>query len=413
LHIFGREFEVPGYLVWGALIYAIFGTALTQWIGSPLVSLDFQQQRFEADFRFNLVRVRENSEQIALLQGETAERQRLSDRFGRVVGNWYTIMWRTKRLTAFTASYSQAAVIFPYILVAPAYFANKIQLGGMMQTASAFSSVQQALSFFVSTYRTLAEWRAVVARLDGFETAIKKATVVASSTDSIDVVPSTGGHDIDLKQLLIRLPNGTPLVSAQSFSIVGNERTLVTGPSGAGKSTLFRAVAGIWPFGSGSIAIPAKATLMMLPQRPYFPVGSLKAAIVYPAEADAFSSDQVADVLVAVGLPQLASKLEEDAHWNRMLSLGEQQRLGLARALLHQPQYLFLDEATASLDEASEEALYRLLEKKLPAATIVSIGHRSTLEAFHQRKVALSRDGDRFALPNRSEPVKTSDAPLA
>jgi putative ATP-binding cassette transporter len=413
LHLFGREFEIPGYLVWGALIYAIFGTALTQWIGSPLVSLDFQQQRYEADFRFNLVRVRENSEQIALLQGESAERQRLSDRFGRVVGNWYMIMWRTKRLTSFTASYSQAAVIFPYILVAPAYFANKILLGGMMQTASAFSSVQQALSFFVSTYRTLAEWRAVVARLDGFETAIKKATVVASSTDSIDVVPSTGGHDIDLKQLLIRLPNGTPLVSAQSFSIVGNERTLVTGPSGAGKSTLFRAVAGIWPFGSGSIAIPAKATLMMLPQRPYFPVGSLKAAIVYPAEADAFSSDQVADVLVAVGLPQLASKLEEDAHWNRMLSLGEQQRLGLARALLHQPQYLFLDEATASLDEASEEALYRLLEKKLPAATIVSIGHRSTLEAFHQRKVALSRDGDRFALPNRSEPVKTSDAPLA
>jgi putative ATP-binding cassette transporter len=188
---------------------------------------------------------------------------------------------------------------------------------------------------------------------------------------------------------------------------------LVTGPSGAGKSTLFRALAGIWPFGSGSIAIPAKASLMMLPQRPYFPVGSLKAAIVYPAEPEAFRSDQVADAVMAVGLPQLASKLEEDAHWNRMLSLGEQQRLGLARALLHQPQYLFLDEATASLDEASEEALYALLEKKLPAATIVSIGHRSTLEAFHQRKVALARDGDRFALPNRSEAIKPArDAPL-
>jgi vitamin B12/bleomycin/antimicrobial peptide transport system ATP-binding/permease protein len=413
LHLFGREFEIPGYLVWGALIYAIFGTALTQWIGSPLVNLDFRQQRFEADFRFNLVRVRENSEQIALLQGESAERQRLSDRFGRVVGNWYAIMWRTKRLTSLTASYSQAAVIFPYILVAPAYFANKIQLGGMMQTASAFSSVQQSLSFFVSTYRTLAEWRAVIARLDGFETAIKSAAAVAKNADSIEVVPSTGSHNIDLKQLLIKLPNGTPLVSARNFSIIGNERTLVTGPSGAGKSTLFRAVAGIWPFGSGSIAIPAKATLMMLPQRPYFPVGSLKAAIVYPAEAEAFPSDQVADALVAVGLPQLASKLEEDAHWNRMLSLGEQQRLGLARALLHQPQYLFLDEATASLDETSEEALYMLLEKKLPAATIVSIGHRSTLEAFHQRKVVLSRDGDRFSLPNRSEAVKpASDAPL-
>ena len=408
LHIFGREFDIPGYLVWGALIYAIFGTALTQWIGSPLVNLDFRQQRFEADFRFNLVRVRENSEQIALLQGESAERQRLSDRFGRVVDNWYAIMQRTKRLTAFTASYSQAAVIFPYILVAPAYFADKIQLGGMMQTASAFSSVQQALSFFVSTYRTLAEWRAVIARLDGFEMAISSANTLATRADSIDVVASTGSNQIDLEQLLVRLPNGKPLVAADGFSIRSHERTLVTGPSGAGKSTLFRAIAGVWPFGSGSIAIPAKATLMILPQRPYFPVGSLKAAIVYPAEASAFDSDQVGDALISVGLPQLASQLEEEAHWNRMLSLGEQQRLGLVRALLHAPQYLFLDEATASLDEASEAALYLLLEAKSPAATIVSIGHRSTLEAFHQRHVVLTRDGDRFRLQDQNADAKAS-----
>ncbi len=408
LHIFSREFDIPGYLVWGALIYAIFGTALTQWIGSPLVNLDFRQQRFEADFRFNLVRVRENSEQIALLQGESVERKRLSDRFGLVVDNWYAIMQRTKRLTAFTASYSQAAVIFPYILVAPAYFADKIQLGGMMQTASAFSSVQQALSFFVSTYRTLAEWRAVIARLDGFEMAISSADTLATRADSIDVVASTGSNQIDLEQLLVRLPNGKPLVAADGFSIRSHERTLVTGPSGAGKSTLFRAIAGVWPFGSGSIAIPAKATLMMLPQRPYFPVGSLKAAIVYPAEASAFGSDRVGDALISVGLPQLAAQLEEEAHWNRMLSLGEQQRLGLVRALLHAPQYLFLDEATASLDEASEAALYLLLEAKLSAATIVSIGHRSTLEAFHQRHVVLTRDGDRFRLQDQNEDAKAS-----
>jgi putative ATP-binding cassette transporter len=403
LHVFGTEFAIPGYLVWGALVYAIFGTALTQWIGSPLVHLDFQQQRFEADFRFNLVRVRENSEQIALLQGERAERQRLAERFGRVVDNWYAIMRRTKRLTAFTSSYSQAAVIFPYILVAPAYFADKIQLGGMMQTASAFSSVQKALSFFVSIYRVLAEWRAVVARLDGFERAIGSAATLATGDGAIDVVSSTGSDKIDLAQLLVRLPNGTPLVSADGFSIRSNERTLVSGPSGAGKSTLFRAIAGVWPFGSGSIAIPAKAKLMMLPQRPYFPVGSLMAAIVYPAEASTFSSDRVRDVLISVGLPQLAPRLQEEAHWNRMLSLGEQQRLGLARALLHAPQYLFLDEATASLDEGSEAALYRLLEEKLPATTIVSIGHRSTLEAFHDRNVVLTRDGDQFLLQNRSE----------
>jgi putative ATP-binding cassette transporter len=399
LTISGREFMIPGYLVWGALIYAILGTALTQWIGSPLVNLDFRQQRFEADFRFNLVRVRENSEQIALLQGESAERQRLLERFGRVVQNWYEIMSRTKRLTAFTSSYAQAAVVFPYILVAPAYFfADKIQLGGMMQTGSAFSSVQTALSFFVSTYRTLAEWRAVIARLDGFEEAIASATALPTATGSIGIVPSTGSDSIELRQLLVRLPNGSPLVSADGFSIRSHERTLVTGPSGAGKSTLFRAIAGIWPFGTGAIAIPSGATLMMLPQRPYFPVGSLKAAIVYPAEASAYNAELVGDALACVGLPQLVSRLEEEAHWNRMLSLGEQQRLGVARALLHAPQYLFLDEATASLDEASEAALYGLLTAKLPATTVVSIGHRSTLAAFHQRNVVLARDGDRFAL---------------
>jgi putative ATP-binding cassette transporter len=406
LHAFGSEFAIPGYLVWGALIYAIFGTALAQWIGSPLVNLDFQQQRLEADFRFSLVRVRENSEQIALLRGEHAEGQGLSERFSRVVGNWYSIMSRTKRLTAFTQSYAQAAVVFPMILAAPAYFAGKIQLGALMQTAEAFGSVQQALSFFVSTYRSLAEWRAVIARLDGFEMAIGSAANLKSSADSIKITSANEGDEIDLRQLLVRLPNGTPLVSADDFRIRAGERTLVTGPSGAGKSTLFRAIGGVWPFGSGSIAIPAKATLMVLPQRPYFPIGSLKAAIVYPAEAGAFDSDRVRDILTAVGLPQLASLLEEEAHWSRMLSLGEQQRLGLARALLHEPQYLFLDEATASLDEAAEAALYRLLEEKMPATTIVSIGHRSTLEAFHQRNVVLTRDGDRFALQNRSDAVR-------
>jgi vitamin B12/bleomycin/antimicrobial peptide transport system ATP-binding/permease protein len=406
LHLFGNELAIPGYLVWGALIYAIFGTALTQWIGSPLVRLDFQQQRLEADFRFSLVRVRENSEQIALLQGERAERARLSERFSRVVGNWYEIMSRTKRLTAFTQSYSQAAVIFPIILVVPAYFAGKVQFGAIFQTAEAFGNVQKALSFFVSAYRSLAEWRAVVARLDGFEMAIGSAAKLSTGADAIKIVSSTGSDEIDLEQLLVKLPNGAPLVSAGHFSIRSHERTLVTGPSGAGKSTLFRAIAGIWPFGGGSIAIPARATLMMLPQRPYFPIGSLEAAIVYPAEADAFGSERVGDALMAVGLPQLVPRLEEHAHWNRMLSLGEQQRLGLARALLHQPQYLFLDEATASLDEAAEASLYRLLEEKLSSTTIVSIGHRSTLEAFHQRNVVLVRDGDQFKLQDRNEALK-------
>ncbi len=406
LTVFGTEFHIPGYLVWGALIYAVLGTALTHWIGSPLIGLDYEQQRYEADFRFNLVRMRENSEQIALLQGEGAEKRRLLESFGRVVRNWHQIMTRTMRLTAFTSSYAQAAVVFPYLLVAPAYFfTEKIQLGGMTQTASAFSSVQEALSIFVTIYTRLAEWRAVIARLDGFQEMIERASRLGTSPPSLKMVRPEDGDDIELREFLVRLPNGTPMVTADGLRIRDKDHLLVTGPSGAGKSTLFRAIAGVWPFGSGVIAIPAKATLMMLPQRPYFPVGSLQAAIVYPSEPDAFDPDLVKQALIAVGLPQLAPRLQENAHWNRMLSLGEQQRLGLARALLHRPQFLFLDEATASLDEAAEAALYRLLAEKLPATTVVSIGHRSTLEAFHGRKVVLAREGDRFAVQEAERPA--------
>jgi putative ATP-binding cassette transporter len=404
LHLFDGALNIPGYLVWAALIYAIFGTALTQWIGSPLVHLDFQQQRLEADFRFSLVRVRENAEQIALLDGERAERERLLGRFSKVVGNWYAIMSRTKRLTAFTQSYAQAAVIFPIVLVAPAYFANRILLGAMIQAAEAFGNVQKALSFFVSVYRSLAEWRAVVARLDGFEMSIESAAHLKSREDSIRF--SEGGGEVDLQKLLVHLPNGAPQVAADGFAIRPGERVLVTGPSGAGKSTLFRAIAGIWPFGRGTISVPANAALMMLPQKPYFPIAPLHAAVAYPSEAGAFSAERIREVLNEVGLPKLTARLDEEEHWNRVLSLGEQQRLGIARALLQSPQFLFLDEATASLDEPSEAALYRLLQEKLPGTTIVSIGHRATLEAFHQRKVAIARDGDHFALQGSSEATK-------
>jgi putative ATP-binding cassette transporter len=407
LSLFGHDIPIPGYLVWAALIYAIFGTALTQWIGAPLVNLNFEQQRYEADFRFNLVRVRENTEQIALLKGEGAERGHLLQRFGAVISNWYGIMSRTKRLTAFTGSYAQAAVVFPIILAIPAYFAQKIQMGLLLQTAEAFGRVQDSLSFFVSSYATLADWRSTVARLDGFEMSVSSAANLPHRQQAIEVVPS-GSDGIAIDQLLIRLPNGKAQVSANGFAIRANEATLVMGPSGAGKSTLFRAIAGVWPFGSGSIKVPANASLMMLPQRPYFPIGTLKNAIMYPAGPDRFTREQIADVLGAVGLPQLAERLDEEAHWNRMLSLGEQQRLGLARALLHAPQYLFLDEATASLDEPTEAHLYRLLQERLPGTTIVSIAHRSTLQSFHQRQVEFAHDGDGFRLQAK-EPAALSE----
>jgi vitamin B12/bleomycin/antimicrobial peptide transport system ATP-binding/permease protein len=413
LNFFGTHFAIPGYLVWCALIYAVVGTVFTQWIGSPLVHLDFNQQRYEADFRFNLVRIRENSEQIALLRGEGAERERLATRFGRVVANWYGIMSRTKRLVFFTASFDQTAVIVPYILVAPAYFADRIQLGGMMQSASAFGSVQKALSYFVTVYRDMAEWRAVVARLDGFEKAIATAEALPRKPPAIGIVTADGSDSIDLAELMVSLPNGTPQVTAERFSISSNERILVTGPSGAGKSTLFRAIAGIWPFGSGVVTVPANATLMMLPQWPYLPIGTLKAAIAYPAPDAAFGEARIAEVLRAVGLPKLEPRLDQDEHWNRVLSLGEQQRLGLARALLHAPQFLFLDEATASLDEASEAKLYRLIVERLPETTLVSIGHRSTLQAFHERNAVLAPDGDKFALGDSDSGLKASVAASA
>jgi vitamin B12/bleomycin/antimicrobial peptide transport system ATP-binding/permease protein len=394
LHLFGASLTIPGYLVWAALLYAAVGTTLTHLIGWPLVSLNFRQQRFEADFRFNLVRVRENSEQIALLGGETAERERLLDRFGYVVGNFLLIMQRTKKLTFLTSGYTQISIVFPFIVISPAYFAGAVQLGGLMQTASAFTSVQTALSFFVNAYRSLAEWRAVIARLDGFNIAAERARAAATAPQAIAVSTREGRDRVEIDDLLVQLPQGTPLVAADDIAIAAGERVLLTGPSGSGKSTLFRAIAGTWPFGAGTIRVPKGAKLMALPQRPYFPIGTLTAAVTYPDEPGTFGAEALSEVITAVGLPALAGRITEEAHWNRMLSLGEQQRLGIARAILQAPDYLFLDEATASLDEAAEAALYRLLNARLRRTTIVSIGHRSTLAAFHRRGLVLERDGE-------------------
>jgi len=385
---------IPGYLVLAALVYAIAGTILTHLIGRPLTALNFNQQKYEADFRFNLVRARENSEQIALLHGETAERERLSDRFGAVAANWLRIMKRTKQLTFLTASYSQASVVFPFVMVSPAYFAGAMQLGGLTQTASAFNSVQGALSFFITVYRAFAEWRAVIERLAGFESSIAAAQAIGTTTPAIK--QAAGGGEIRLDGLNVVLPNGKPQVTADGIAFAPRDQVLVSGPSGSGKSTLFRAIAGIWPFGKGTVSLPANARLMTLPQRPYLPIGTLAAAVSYPAVAGAFDEARIRELLSAVGLPALAARLGEDAHWSRMLSLGEQQRLGIARAILHAPDYLLLDEATASLDEPSEAALYQLLHERLPGTAVISIGHRSTLADFHKRRLTLTREGEGF-----------------
>jgi putative ATP-binding cassette transporter len=390
LRLFGASFTIPGYLVWAALIYAVIGTVLTHLIGWPLIPLNFQQQRFEADFRFNLVRTRENSEQIAALHGESAERERHLNRFGLVVANWIAIMQRQKKLMFFTQSYSQASVIFPYLMVSPVYFSGAMQLGGLMQTASAFNSVQTALSYFITSYQSIAQYQAVVQRLAGFESAIVAGREVALKQPAVELVPGDGATAISIDRLNVALPDGEPLVHAEHIVLSHGERVLVTGPSGSGKSTLFRAITGIWPFGSGRVTVPQDAKVMLMPQLPYFPVGTLAAAVSYPAKIGTFTDTRLAEVIAAAGLPEWSGRLGEEAHWNRMLSQGEQQRLAVARALLQEPDYLFLDEATASLDEAAEAVLYRLLQDRLRGTTIISIGHRSTLGAFHSRRVALT-----------------------
>lgn len=411
LRIAGIDLIIPGYLVWAGLLYAAVGTALTHLIGWKLIGLYFEQQRVEADFRFDLVRVRESSEQIALLAGEHAEQQGLIQRFKRVIANWYGIMDRQKKLTFFTTSYSQAALVFPYLVASPAYFSGLLQLGGLTQTASAFDRVQTALSFFVTTYRNLAQWRACAERLHGFEVTVENIEVSDRKPSAVTISKEPNHHSVDFDHLLLELPNGTPLVAASGLSIKAGDRVLVTGPSGSGKSSLFRAIGGIWRFGSGTILVPQNARLMILPQRPYFPIASLKAAISYPAASGAFSSNAIEELLYDVRLPHLAPRLSEECHWNRILSIGEQQRLGFARAFLEKPDYLFLDEATASVDELAEMEMYQLLERRLPNTTIISIGHRSTLLEYHRRRLVLIKDGAVHKLEERSILAKDAAEP--
>ena len=392
LVIGSQSFNIPGYLVWAALIYATLGTWVTHLVGKPLIKLNFDQQRYEADFRFSLVRLRENAEEVTLLSGERAEKERLLDRFGRVVGNWYGIMQRTKRLTFLTAGYSQVAVIFPFIVVSPLYFAGSMMLGGLMQIASAFGQVQGALSFFVKAYSDIADWKAVLNRLAGFDASMDWAKGLDTEAPRVQLV-SDGGTAMAAEELTVSLPTGEEIVHASGLAIGPAERVLVTGPSGSGKTSLFRALGGVWPFGAGTIRIPQGAKLLVLPQRPYLPLGTLRGALAYPGPDDAFTPDEIDDVLDATGLSHLREALDEAAYWADRLSMGEQQRLSIARALLQKPDWLFLDEATAALDEPAEGMLYRLMLERLPDAAIVSIGHRSSLVVFHERFLALKPDG--------------------
>lgn len=387
----GTDTVIPGFLVWLVIAYAVIGTWLTHLVGRPLIALDFRQEKVEADFRFSLARLREYGEQVALLRGEPAEIQRLNRSFAQVVRNYLQILSRRMKLTSFTAGYSQLSVIFPYVLAAPSYFLGKITLGQFQQTAGAFSRVETALSFFINAYTTLAAYKANVDRLTTFNASMTRAEE-AGLTSQIDVETSGGGRDLELQDLRLSLPDGRAIVGIDYFAFQEGPSTLITGPSGSGKSTLFRAISGIWPFGSGHVHMPAARKAMLIPQKPYIPVGTLRAAVTYPGLDEEYDDAAIIEALEAVGLQHLTGKLEVEDHWAHHLSGGEQQRLSLARALLAKPDWLLLDEATASLDEPMEATVYRIISERLPRTTVISIGHRSTLVAMHDRQVVMHRE---------------------
>jgi len=382
-------------MLWAAVAYAIAGSLLTNKVGHPLVSINYQLQRVEADFRFGLIRLRENAEQIAFYDGMGTERANAGGRFGRIRENWWQLMRYTKRYSFVVSFYGQLADIFPIVVASPRYFAGALSFGTLMQITDAFGSVSGSLSWLINNYDTVVEWRATVNRLREFKRVMQHPRLKESMSPGTE----HGGinlHDVDESQLVTRnltlaLPNGERLTSVRDIAIKPGSRWLVRGPSGAGKSTLLRALAGLWPFGNGSVDTPVGARMMFIPQQSYLPVGSLKAAATYPAAAEVFRDDDCREALHACRLQDYADRLQESGDWGRMLSPGEQQRLVAVRVLLHEPDYVFLDEATSALDSENEAHLYGLLSGRLPKAAIVSIAQRESLAQFHNETLDIKR----------------------
>jgi len=381
-------FEIPGYMVFAAIIYAVIGTFVTRWIGHPLVRLTYDQQRYEADFRFSLVRLRENAESIAFYGGEERERAIFHKRFAHVVANWWGIIRRRKKLGWFTYGYQQVATVFPFLVAAPRYFAKEIQLGGLMQISSAFGRVQESLSFIITSYTEIAEYQSVVERLRGFSGRVEE--IAADHHQPQPIVLDRSGSGVAVEELDLHLPDGRALRQDIDLAAGPGHPVLVTGPSGSGKSTLLRAIAGLWPFGRGHIRV-GDGHALFLPQRPYLPLGTLADAIAYPELDHQPRRAELEGALRAVGLPYLVDQLDEEGNWSLRLSGGEQQRLGFARILLARPDIVFLDEATSALDEAAEAALYRLVREADWHPTIVSVGHHGTLKRFHEAIIDLGR----------------------
>ncbi len=382
----GATYTIPGFMVWMAVLYCAVGSVITHYVGKPQITLNYEQQRLEANFRHHMVRVRESSESIALDRGARVESQHLDLRFSSVLGNYFQLIRTQKRLVWFTSFFGQAAVVFPFILAAPRFFSGAIQLGELMQIASAFDRVQGSLSWFVDNYSSLAVWRATTDRLTHFEEALKRHEASLSPT----VQTSTSSDDtLQLDNLALALPQGTRLARACLHAQPG-DRVLVSGPSGSGKSTLFRALAGIWPHASGKLALPAhfRDDAMFIPQQPYLPQGPLRDALSYPEPASRYTDEALAQALRDALLPHLVQRLDDDDAWGQRLSGGERQRLAIARVLLKQPRWVFADEATSALDAPAEQTVYNKLTELVQRrhGALVSIAHRPTVAAFHTQQ---------------------------
>jgi vitamin B12/bleomycin/antimicrobial peptide transport system ATP-binding/permease protein len=399
----GSSYTIPGYMLWAAVVYCLVGSVLTHYIGKSQIKLNFFQQKYEADFRHHMVRVREYSESIALDKGEGVEKSQLNTRFSTVLSNYLALIKAQKNLIWFTSFFGQAAIIFPFIVAAPRFFSGAIQLGQLMQISSAFGQVQNSLSWFVDSYSGLASWRATTDRLTSFDESMGKSEALLSTQTTVDA----GSDHLSTNDLTLSLPNGKVLLAHAALTAHVGDAILLNGPSGSGKSTLFRAFAGIWPFSKGQIHMPANA--MFIPQHPYFPNGTLRDALAYPEPAAKYDDAALQTALTDALLPQLANRLDDKEAWGQMLSGGEQQRLAIARVLLKKPQWLFADEATSALDIEAENTLYkRLLAGVLLAkGAIISIAHRPSVAAFHNTTWTLEKATAGSAANNSTEATYT------
>lgn len=384
----GRTVTIPGYMVWVAFLYALIGSWVVHKIGHPLIRVNFDQQRYEADFRYRMVRIRENAESVALYGGERDESRGLDGSFGNVWRNWWKYMKFYKRLIGYQSGYGQIAIIFPFLVAAPRYFSGAMRLGGLFQISSAFGQVQGALSWFIDVYGQFAGWNASVDRLLTFGQAIERVKEEIAGGDGI-AVERNGRPALKLSRVTLALPTGRTLIDDLTGEIAAGDRVLLSGPSGAGKTTLFRTLAGIWPFGKGTVRIPADARILFLPQKPYLPIGVLRDVVCYPDAATAHTAAEVEEALSACRLGHLAPRLDESTNWSLALSPGEQQRLAFARVLLYKPTWLFLDEATSAVDEDTERHLYALLRQRLPGLTMISIAHRPGVAAYHEKRLRI------------------------